>query len=102
MLKEEIPGHKKEFPVTEENGSRKKEIYLKGNTIIIGEIFLSQEFFVVTTIKLCCQEQISFDRSKCIVIESKQAYQLATKFGNSGTGTKYKGWFSLSISCIQW
>ena len=43
MWKEEIPSHKKEFPVTEENGSRKKEIYLKGNTIIIGEIFLSQE-----------------------------------------------------------
>jgi hypothetical protein len=32
LLKEEIPGHKKEFPVTEQNCSRKKEIYLKGKT----------------------------------------------------------------------
>ena len=28
------------------------------------EIFLSQEKFLVTTTKLCCQEQISIDRNK--------------------------------------
>ena len=36
------PGHTKEFRATEENCSRKKETYLKGNTTITGAISLSQ------------------------------------------------------------